>query len=319
MNANKMLVCGLYTRVSSPGQVEEGYSLEEQKKILIKHAEKQGYQIYDIYTDPGISAKDVTHRPQIQRLINDIKDGRINVVCAWKLSRTFRSLKDLTEVMEVMKQNNVIFDFKSEGILDLNTSTGKMQAQMLGMIAEMERENIADNVYLGMAAAAREGKYLAGIPPFGYDTIRDDSSKRGAQKLVINEQEAEVVKQIFSMFVNEDAGYKCIANYLNKNGFVTKKKKPFSIGTISGIIQNPIYIGYVRWGAHRKWNEKRRKGTTTPIIAKGNHEAIISEELFKKAEKIIYEEANKIQREDIKELVWENLEKIKAGERDLFL
>lgn len=295
-NNEKALVCGIYTRVSSQGQVEEGYSLEEQKNLLVEHAENKGYMIYDIYTDPGISAKDIAHRPQIQRLINDIKEGRINVVCAWKLSRTFRCLNELTTVMEVMRTNNVIFDFKSEGILDLNTNTGKMQAQILGMVAEMERDNIADNVYMGMAAAARQGKYLAGVPPFGYDCVHDSSTKRGSQKLVINETEARIVKLIFQKFVEEDSGYKHIANYLNKKGYTTKKGKAFSIGTISGIIKNPIYTGYVRWGAHRKWNEKRRKGATEPIIAKGVHEPIISEEMFKKAEAIRLARGGKCQR-----------------------
>lgn len=294
-NENR-LVCAIYTRVSSQGQVEEGFSLEEQERLLKEHASKQGYIIYDLYTDPGISAKDIAHRPQIQRLINDITEGRINVVCAWKLSRTFRCLNELTTVMEVMKANNVIFDFKSEGILDLNTTTGKMQAQILGMVAEMERDNISDNVYMGMAAAARQGKYLAGIPPYGYDCVRDNSVKRGGQKLIINEKEAQVVKLIFQMFVEENAGYKAIANYLNHQGYVTKSGKAFSIGTISGIIKNPIYTGYVRWGAHRKWNEKRRKGTTEPIIAKGEHQELISTETFKRAEAIRLARGGKCQR-----------------------
>lgn len=296
MSNENRLVCAIYTRVSSQGQVEEGYSLEEQERLLIEHAEKQGYIIYDTYTDPGISAKDIVHRPQIQRLINDIKEGRINVVCAWKLSRTFRCLNELTTVMEVMKVNNVIFDFKSEGILDLNTTTGKVQAQILGMVAEMERDNISDNVYMGMAAAARQGKYLAGTPPYGYDCTRDSSAKRGGQKLVINEKEAQVVKLIFQMFVEENAGYKKVANHLNHLGYLTKKGHPFSIGTVSSIISNPIYTGYVRWGAHRKWNEKRRKGTTEPIIAKGEHKPIISQELYKKAEAIRLARGGKCQR-----------------------
>ena len=296
MNNENRLVCAIYTRVSSQGQVEEGFSLEEQERLLIEHAEKQGYIIYDIYTDPGISAKDIAHRPQIQRLINDIKEGRINVVCAWKLSRTFRCLNELTTVMEVMKANNVIFDFKSEGILDLNTNVGQLQCQILGVVAELERHTISDNVYMGMAAAARQGKYLAGTPPFGYDCIHDNSTKRGSQKLVINEKEAQIVKLIFHMFVKENAGYKAIANHLNHQGYVTKTGKAFSIGTISGIVKNPIYTGYVRWGAHRKWNEKRRKGATEPIIAKGEHEPIISEEMFKRAEAIRLARGGKCQR-----------------------
>ena len=289
-------VCGIYTRVSSQGQVDEGYSLEEQKQLLIEHAAKQGYTVYDIYTDPGISAKDIVHRPQIQRLINDIEDGRINVVCAWKLSRTFRCLNELTTVMEIMKRNNVFFDFKSEGILDLNTPTGKMQAQILGMVAEMERDSIADNVYMGMAAAAKQGKYIAGTPPYGYDIWRDPNIRRGSQKLVINEEEAAVVRRIFHTFVDENSGYKHICNTLNKEGKRTKQGRAFSIGTISSIIQNPVYCGKIRWGSHRKWSEKRRKGVTEPIIAQGTHEPIITEELFEKAQAIRVARGGKCQR-----------------------
>lgn len=91
--------------------------------------------------------------------------------------------------MEVMKKNNVIFDFKSEGILDLNTTTGKLQAQILGMVAEMERDNIADAVYMGMAAAARTGRYLGGTPPYGYDISYNSDNKRSSRKLVINKDE----------------------------------------------------------------------------------------------------------------------------------
>jgi len=296
MQPNAKKVCGIYTRVSSQGQVEEGYSLDEQKQLLIEHAEKQGYEVYDIYTDPGISAKDIAHRPQIQRLINDMEEGRINVICAWKLSRTFRCLNELTTVMEVMKANNVIFDFKSEGILDLNTTTGKLQAQILGMVAEMERDNIADNVYMGMAAAAKQGKYLAGTAPFGYDLVRSTGKRRGTQHLVINDQEAPVVMKIFEMFVEDQIGYKGIANYLNKAGYKTKQGKLFSIGTVSGIINNPIYMGVIRWGAHRKWSEKRRKGTTEPILAKGEHEPLITEEVYNKAQAIRISRGGKVPR-----------------------
>ena len=295
-NDNKPLVCAIYTRVSSQGQVEEGYSLDEQERLLKEHAKKQGYIIYDIYTDPGISAKDIAHRPQIQRLIADIEAGRINVVCAFKLNRTFRCLNELTTVMEVMRLNNVIFDFKAEGILDLNTTTGKLQAQILGMVAEMERDNIADAVYMGMAAAARSGRYLGGTPPYGYDCVRDPSIKRGAQKLVINSREADVVKKIFFMFVEENSGYKHICNTLNKEGFKTKQGKSFGIGTVREITKNPIYMGYVRWGAHRHWSDKRRKGTTEPIVAKGTHEPIITEEMFRKAEMIRLSRGGKCQR-----------------------
>ena len=282
---NKGLVCGIYTRVSSTVQVENGYSLEEQKEILLQRAAKAGYVVYDIYTDAGISGKDVANRPQMQRLLKDVKEGRVQVILAWKLSRTFRSLKDELDALELMKAKGAFFDFVSDGIIEPDSSMGKLHAQILGMISEMERENIADNVYMGMAAAARQGQWMGGPTPFGYDCKRD-TTKRVAF-LEINNQEAAVVRRIFHMFVEEHSGYKSICNTLNNEGYRTKQGKEFSIGTIRGIITNPIYCGYIRWGQHRKWAELRRKGTVAnPVIAKGVHEPIISEELFKRAETI---------------------------------
>lgn len=284
---NKKLVCGVYTRVSSPDQVENGYSLEEQKEILLQRAEKQGYEIHDVYTDAGISGKDVKHRPQMQRLLRDVQEGKVQVILAWKLSRTFRSLKDELDAMEIMKANGAFFDFASEGVINPSSGVGKLHLQILGMVSEMERENIADNVYMGMCAAARQGQWQGGTPAFGYDAKRDTSDKKAVNYLVVNEAEAAVVKEVFRMFVEEQVGYKGICNTLNKQGFRTKQNKEFSIGTIRGIITNPIYCGYIRWGQHRKWSELRRKGTVAnPIIAKGVHEPIISEEIFKRAETI---------------------------------
>lgn len=284
---NSKLVCGVYTRVSSPDQVENGYSLEEQKEILLQRAEKQGYEVYDVYTDAGISGKDVKHRPQMQRLLRDVQEGRVQVILAWKLSRTFRSLKDELDAMEIMKANGAFFDFASEGVINPASGVGKLHLQILGMVSEMERENIADNVYMGMCAAARQGQWMGGSVSYGYDRKCDTDGKKGVNYLVVNEAEALVVRKIFHMFVEEQVGYKGIANTLNKQGVRTKKNKEFSIGTIRGIITNPVYCGYVCWGKHRKWSELRRKGTVAnPIIAKGVHESIISEELFRRAETI---------------------------------
>jgi len=293
-----------YIRVSCDKQVKEGYSLEEQKVLLNQHSTQLGYDVVGICVDAGISGKDIEHRPGMKKLLREIAEDRVDVVVAWRLSRTFRNLRELLETLELMKEHNVIFDFVGEQIIDPNSSYGTLYAQILGMVAELERETIASNVYMGMAAAAKQGKYLAGTPPFGYDleTISITSKSKRDRKLIINEEEAAVVRRIFDMFVNGDeefpsgAGYKHICNTLNHEGILTKQGKAFSIGTISGIIQNPIYYGVVRWGGHRKWSEKRRKGTVEPILARGTHEPIISEELFKKAEAIRIAKGGRCQR-----------------------
>lgn len=290
------LICGIYTRVSTDRQAEEGYSLEEQKELLLKRADKAGYEVYDCYCDAGISAKNIRDRADMQRLLKDIKEGKVNVVLAWKLSRTFRNLREQLEVIDLMKEHNAFFDFVSDGIIDPNSTTGKLHSSILGMISEVERENISDNVYMSMAAKARLGENNGGPVPYGYNRQYDSTTKRGASKLVINEFEAEVVRRIFFMFVEENSGYKHIVNTLNREGIKTKQGRPFSVGTVSGIINNPVHCGMVRWGAHRKWSEQRRKGKTEPIIVKGVHEPIISEELFRRAQAIRLSRGGKSER-----------------------
>lgn len=295
-NNNNTLVCGIYTRVSTERQAEEGYSLDEQKELLFKRAEKAGYKIYDCYCDSGISAKNIRDRPQMLRLLDDVKQGKVNVVMAWKLSRTFRNLREQLEAIEIMKEKNAIFDMVSEGIIDPNSVTGKLHSSILGMINECERETISDNVYTMMAARARLGENNGGPSPYGYDREYELTSKRRTSKLVINEKEAEVVRRVFHMFVEERHGYKYIVNVLNYEGLKTKNGNPFSISTVKSLIMNPVYAGLVRWGGHRKWAEQRRKGAVEPIISQGKHEAIISLELYKRAEAIRLAKGGKAER-----------------------
>ena len=278
--------CGIYIRVSTQMQVEEGYSYEEQKEILIKRAEHEGYDIYQIYADAGISAKNVKDRPEMQRLIKDIEKKNIDIVLAWNLKRTFRNLKDLLEVFEAMRINDCYFHFEKDGIVDPNTSSGKIHAQILGMVAEIERDGISEAVSMGMEARAKQGLYNGGTPPYGYKLVRDGTQKRNASKLEIDQTEAAVVREIFEMYL-DGSGYKHILQVINKEGHRTKKGKLFSTGTIKGILTNEVYAGWIVWGKVKDWSEKRRKGTNpNPVRVRGVHEPIVSQEMFDEAKKI---------------------------------
>ena len=127
-----------------------GYSFEEQEVRLLERAKEKGFEVVGVYRDGGISGKNVTDRPEMKRLIQDIKTNRIDVLMAWKMSRTFRKLKDLLDVFDIMKDNGCIFYFEKDGEIDPNSSSGKLHAQVLGMVAEIERDGIAENVAMGM-------------------------------------------------------------------------------------------------------------------------------------------------------------------------
>ena len=119
-----------YIRVSTAEQKEEGYSLLGQRKNIELFAEKQGYELIDVYADEGISGKNIIKRPGVQKLLEDAKTGKFDVLIIWKLTRLGRSMKDVMNIAEILYSNNVELHSISESF-DITTSTGKMMLDCL--------------------------------------------------------------------------------------------------------------------------------------------------------------------------------------------
>ncbi|WP_259416601.1 recombinase family protein [Bacillus toyonensis] len=276
----------IYARVSTIEQAEEGYSVDEQIRVLNKFCEREGYLVYDEYVDRGISGKNISGRPAIQRLLLDAEQKKFEVVLVWKMNRLARKSLDLMNIVEKLESKNIAFRSYTERY-ETETSTGKLQFQLMAAIAEYERNNIAENVKMGMIARAKEGRWNGG-QVLGYDVVEisSDNRKRKDTHLVINEREANTVQLIFQMY-SSGHGYKSIANYINKKGYRTKKGKTFSLNAIKIIVTNPVYAGYIRYNVRKDWNEKRRNNINpNPIIQKGEHEPIISEEVWQIAQNV---------------------------------
>ncbi|MGG0203653.1 recombinase family protein [Bacillus mycoides] len=276
----------IYARVSTIEQAEEGYSVDEQIRVLNKFCEREGYLVYDEYVDRGISGKNISGRPAIQRLLLDAEQKKFEVVLVWKMNRLARKSLDLMNIVEKLDSKNIAFRSYTERY-ETETSTGKLQFQLMAAIAEYERNNIAENVKMGMIARAKEGRWNGG-QVLGYDVVEisSDNRKRKNTHLVINEREANTVQLIFQMY-SSGHGYKSIANYINKKGYRTKKGKTFSLNAIKIIVTNPVYAGYIRYNVRKDWNEKRRNNINpNPIIQKGEHEPIISEEVWQIAQNV---------------------------------
>lgn len=276
----------IYARVSTIEQAEEGYSIDEQIRVLNKFCEREGYLVYDEYVDRGISGKNISGRPAIQRLLLDAEQKKFEVVLVWKMNRLARKSLDLMNIVEKLDSKNIAFRSYTERY-ETETSTGKLQFQLMAAIAEYERNNIAENVKMGMIARAKEGRWNGG-QVLGYDVVEisSDNRKRKDTHLVINEREANTVQLIFQMY-SSGHGYKSIANYINKKGYRTKKGKTFSLNAIKIIVTNPVYAGYIRYNVRKDWNEKRRNNINpNPIIQKGEHEPIISEEVWQIAQNV---------------------------------
>lgn len=283
----------IYARVSTTEQAEEGYSIDEQQRLLTEWCEKNGYIVHEVYADRGISGKSIKKRPALIKLIDDAQNKRFDVVLVWKTNRLARNILDLLKIVEVFDQNYISFRSYTENH-ETETSQGKLQFHMLAAIAEFERNTISENVKMGMLARAREGKWNGGRV-LGYDIvdISTPSDKRKHTKLVINEKEAKTVKRIFELYLAGN-GYKAIANRVNKEGHRGKRGKEFSISTIKTILENPVYVGMIRYDVRRNWTDKRRGDINpNPIIQKGEHEPIISQLDWEKAQHILKERSNK--------------------------
>lgn len=254
---DKKFVIGLYPRVSTEDQFRNGHSLDEQKERMLKLCDYKNYEVYKVYEDAGISAKNM-NRPAFQEMIQDIKDGKINKIIVYKLDRLTRSIKDLEEICTFLEENNCSLESMCE---DINTSTanGKFFIRMLTILAQLEIERTSERTKFGMVGAVKKGHFV-GRPPIGYDKVD--------KKLVINDIESEVIRRIFDLYIKGIAA-NAITKLLNEEKALNRKWIPT---LVDRILSNEIYIGnYV----HRKTvsDEESQKFV-------GVAPAIIEEEVF---------------------------------------
>lgn len=265
---NKIIKVAIYVRVSTMEQAIEGYSIPAQITTLKHYCTGFQHIVYKVYHDAGISGKSIKDRPGMMQLIEDAKENKFDAVLVWKLSRLSRSLLDLLSIVEILTQHNISFISYSEKF-DTSTPTGKMLLQMLGSIAEFERNTIIENVKFGLNERFQQGYSKSSIP-FGY--IYKD------KKAVIAPEYAEQIKYVFETYNNSKDG-NCItelADYLNLKGYRTRFNGLWTRQTIREMLDNHFYAGYIRTGL--LINKKRNKNFT---IKEGQHEAIIDRELFK--------------------------------------
>ena len=284
----KKLRCYTYVRVSTSMQVD-GYSLEAQRERLLRFAEFQEMEVVREYCDAGKSGKNISGRPEFSQMLQDIAEDRdrVDFILVFKLSRFGRNAADVLNSLQYIQDFGVNLICVEDGI-DSSKDSGKLTITVLSAVAEIERENILVQTMEGRRQKAREGKWNGGQAPFGYEL----DSKNGT--LTVNSKEAEIVKIIFSKFVNEGLGADSICDYLNQHGYQKKKVKKnelnyFSRGLIMKILDNPVYIGKIAYG--RTATEKvkgsrdqyKRVKSDDYMLVDGIHEAIVDQELWEAA------------------------------------
>ena len=277
--------CVLYPRVSTEMQVD-GFSLDGQKSSLRRFADREEMEIVNIYEDAGKSGKSIEGRPAFKQMLLDIENGlEIDYILVYKLSRFGRNAADILNSLEHIQAFGVNLICIEEGI-DSSQTSGKLLISVLSAVAEIERENIIEQTMNGRKEKARQGGWNGGFAPYGY-FLKD-------KQLFIQEDEAEAVRIIFDKYLNGNMGFHKIANYLNLQGIqkVQRNNGTLSLwGThfIRMIIDNPVYCGKISYGRRVREkvkgskNEYKQVPQEDYIIAEGQHEAIISEELWNAA------------------------------------
>lgn len=254
-------VAALYTRVSTRKQAEEGYSLDAQRRVLAEWASQRGYTPA-YYEDAGISAKDITHRPEMRRLIEDVKAGRVQMVMVWALSRSFRSVGDLCSTYQLLSSCGVGFASYTESF-DATTSTGRLIMYILGAVAQMERENTGERVKAAMEERALQGKRTCHCV-LGYDLS-------GADDLIINPAEAEIIQYIYSKYL-EHRSLSAVAELCRLHGYHGKRGRQMCAWSVKMILTRPIYAGYNSWHGQ---------------LIKGSHQPLVSVSDFNRVQRIL--------------------------------
>ena len=159
----------IYIRVSTDFQAEEGYSIDAQKEQLTAYCVSKSIKNYEYYIDGGWSGSNI-ERPEIQRLIKDVKEDKISHVIVYKLDRLSRSQKDTLYLIEdVFNPHGVDFVSLNES-MDTSTPMGRLMLGILSAFAQLERENIRLRTRMGMKERVKAGLWMGGgRVPFGYD------------------------------------------------------------------------------------------------------------------------------------------------------
>ncbi len=280
--SNAIRRCAVYTRKSSEEGLEQDFnSLHAQREAseaFIKSQQGEGWRLVKTaYDDGGLSGGNM-ERPALQRLLEDIRHGLIDVVVVYKVDRLTRSLADFAKMVEVFDAQGVSFVAVTQQF-NTTTSMGRLTLNVLLSFAQFEREVTGERIRDKIAASKRKGIWMGGCPPIGYDVCD--------RRLVINQDDAATVRQIYQRYLKTGSVPK-LKKALDRDGVVSKIRvsrkgnraggQSFSRGALYELLSNPIYIGEIRHKQERH---------------PGQHEGILERGLWEKVQKRIRDHTNR--------------------------
>ena len=279
--SSKRIRCAIYTRVSTDQGLEQDFnSLDAQYDASQAYIRSQAHAGWTLlraeYDDGGFSGGN-TDRPALQRLLEDVRAGKIDVIVVYKVDRLTRSLADFAKLVELFDQHGVSFVSVTQQF-NTTTSMGRLTLNVLLSFAQFEREVTSERIRDKIAASKRKGLWVGGMAPLGYDT-KD-------RRITVNEAEAERVRTIFRSYLRLGSLSLLMAD-LRHRGVVTKVRTlksgktvggiPFTRGPLAHLLRNRFYIGEVTF--------KRE-------VLAGEQPAIVDRNLFEAVQAKLTEQVN---------------------------
>ncbi len=274
--------CAIYARKSTEHGLEQEFNSlqnqEESCKAYIASQSFNGWQYYKTYSDAAISGGTM-ERPALKQMLDDMAHGLVNTVVVYKVDRLSRSILDFHNMMKYFEKYNANFVSITQSF-DTSTSMGKLTLNMLLSFAQFEREVSSERVRDKIRASKAKGLWMGGAPRLGYDLIN--------KKLVVNSTEAEQVRHLFEKYL-ELQSVNDLTEYAKQNGIYGKRWEtakrqirggnPISKMSMHRILRDKVYIGQI---------ENKKEGT----FAKGEHEPIISNDLFNRVQVTLANNSN---------------------------
>ena len=272
--------CAIYTRKSHEEGLDLKFnSLDQQREAAEAYIESQrgeGWVLSPERYDDAAYSGATLERPALQRLLSGVKRGDIQVVVVYKIDRLSRSLRDFGRLMDLLEEHGASFVSVTQRF-DTSSSMGKLTLNVLMSFAEFEREVTRERILDKIAAQKRRGKHTGGVPVLGYDTDRE------AKRLIVNRDEAKLVRRIFRSFL-ELGSMTELMRELNSKGHRTKSwvtktgkvtgGKPFQKSHLYKILHNRKYLG-----------EVEHRGEVYP----GEHDAIVTRKLWDEVHEVLQE------------------------------
>jgi site-specific DNA recombinase len=250
------MTVGIYIRVSTQEQAQEGYSIHAQKERLTAYCMAQGWTEFKYYVDEGVSAKD-TNRPQLNLLLEHVKGGQINLILVYRLDRFTRSVRDLYNLLETLDKYKCSFKSATE-IYDTSTAMGRMFIGLVALLAQWENENLSERVKIALEKKVSDGERVGNVP-FGFDLDEHE-------KLVAN-QDSLLLKEMIDKTMKGWASNR-LATYLNE----VNNSRIWRANKVIRLLKNPALYGATRW------NDK---------VFENTHEGIITKREFEKLQDIL--------------------------------